>query len=98
MHAHVVCKPGQTVTLEDLQGHCKSMIAGYKVPRSLKIADSLPMSGAGKILKNKLRETFWSGRDRRVAWRRPAPHVLGNSPDRIPSMTAAISCLCSRRI
>lgn len=67
VHAHVVCKPGQTVTLEDLQGHCKSMIAGYKVPRSLKIADSLPMSGAGKILKNKLRETFWSGRDRRVA-------------------------------
>ena len=31
VHAHVVCKPGQTVTLEDLQGHCKSMIAGYKV-------------------------------------------------------------------
>lgn len=28
--------------------------------------------------------------------RRKAPHVLGNCPDRMPSMMVAISCLCSR--
>ncbi|MDM0111847.1 long-chain-fatty-acid--CoA ligase [Variovorax sp. J22R133] len=66
VHAHVVCKPGTTLTLAELQGHCKSMIASYKVPRSLELVESLPMSGAGKILKNKLREAFWSERDRRV--------------------------------
>ena len=37
-----------------------------KLPRSLEIIEALPMSGAGKILKNKLREKFWAGRDRKV--------------------------------
>lgn len=66
VHAHVVCKPGSTVTLPELQEHCKTLIGNYKIPRSLEVAASLPVSGTGKILKNKLREAFWAGRDRRV--------------------------------
>ena len=30
-------------------------------------ADALPLSGAGKVLKTKLREPFWQGRERGVA-------------------------------
>jgi len=66
VHACVVCRPGTTVTLEEMQVHCKTLIANYKIPRSLELLDSLPISGAGKILKNKLREQYWTGRDRRV--------------------------------
>ncbi len=66
VHACIVCRPGVSVTLEALQEHCKARIANYKVPRSLQVVESLPMSGAGKILKNKLREPFWAGRERRV--------------------------------
>lgn len=66
VHACVVCRPGAPVTLEDLQAHCKERIANYKLPRSLQVVDALPMSGAGKILKNKLREPFWAGRERHV--------------------------------
>lgn len=66
VHACIVCRPGTSVTLEEMQVHCKALIANYKIPRSLELVDSLPMSGAGKILKNKLREKFWMGRDRRV--------------------------------
>ena len=47
--------------------HCKSLIAGYKSPRSIDFTLALPLSGAGKVLKTKLREPFWQGRDRGVA-------------------------------
>jgi len=29
--------------------------------------DALPLSGAGKVLKTRLREPFWQGRERAVA-------------------------------
>jgi acyl-CoA synthetase (AMP-forming)/AMP-acid ligase II len=28
---------------------------------------ALPMSGAGKVLKTRLREPYWAGRERKVA-------------------------------
>ncbi len=66
VHVCIVVRPGASVAIEELQAHCKERIANYKVPRSLQIVDALPMSGAGKILKNKLREPFWAGRERKV--------------------------------
>jgi acyl-CoA synthetase (AMP-forming)/AMP-acid ligase II len=67
VHAVVVRKPGQDVSAEALIAHCKTLIAGYKCPRSVAFVDALPMSGAGKVLKTKLREPFWQGRERAVA-------------------------------
>ncbi len=67
VHAVVVRKPGQDVSAEALIVHCKALIAGYKCPRSVDFFDALPLSGAGKVLKTKLREPFWKGRERAVA-------------------------------
>jgi len=67
VHAVVVRKPGNDTSTEDLIAHCKSLIAGYKCPRSVAFADALPLSGAGKVLKTRLREPFWRGRERAVA-------------------------------
>jgi acyl-CoA synthetase (AMP-forming)/AMP-acid ligase II len=67
VHAVVVLKPGATATAEDIQAHCKSLIASYKCPRSIEFTAALPLSGAGKVLKTKLREPFWQGRERAVA-------------------------------
>ena len=67
VHAVVVLRPGQTATADDIVAHCKTLIAGYKSPRSVEFLDALPMTGAGKILKTKLREPFWKGRERAVA-------------------------------
>ena len=66
VHVAVVQRPGCELTLEELQAHCRAMIAGYKVPRSMEVRPSLPLSGAGKVLKTELREPFWKGRDRAV--------------------------------
>lgn len=67
VHAAVVLKPGAHATAEDIQDFCKTLIGGYKCPRSVELMAALPVSGAGKVLKTKLREPFWQGRDRAVA-------------------------------
>jgi len=68
VHGVVTVAPGPAaVTADELIADCRRRIAGYKVPRSIEIrAEPLPKSGAGKILKNVLREPFWSHRDRHV--------------------------------
>ncbi|MCY1382016.1 3-[(3aS,4S,7aS)-7a-methyl-1,5-dioxo-octahydro-1H-inden-4-yl]propanoyl:CoA ligase [compost metagenome] len=63
----LVLKPGQRAEAADIVAHCKTLIAGYKCPRSVAFVDTLPMSGAGKVLKTQLREPFWQGRQRNVA-------------------------------
>ncbi|MFN0181041.1 MAG: acyl-CoA synthetase [Gemmatimonadales bacterium] len=67
VHAVVVPKPGHTVTEAELIDFCRTRIAGYKCPRGVSFQDApLPISGAGKILKNELRAPYWEGRARRV--------------------------------
>ena len=67
VHAEVVPRPGVVITAEELIVHCRTLIAGYKVPRSINVrVEPLPKSGAGKILKRELRAPFWEGQDRSV--------------------------------
>ena len=67
VHAVVRLKPGGKLEETDLIEHCRAMIAGYKCPRSVEFrTDPLPQSGPGKILKAKLREPYWSDRDKQV--------------------------------
>ncbi len=48
--------------------HSKSLIAGFKCPKSVSFRDDpMPLSGAGKILKTKLREPFWKGHEKQVS-------------------------------
>ncbi len=67
VHAVVVCRPGASVSAHDLIAHCKVLIAGYKCPRSVDFRETLPLSGAGKILKTELRKPYWDGRNRQVS-------------------------------
>jgi acyl-CoA synthetase (AMP-forming)/AMP-acid ligase II len=55
VHAVVVCKPGATVSEEEIRTHARASIGGYKVPRSVEFVDALPVSAAGKVLKRDLR-------------------------------------------
>ena len=58
--------PGASLTPEGLQAELKRVLTGYKVPRQIDFADSLPREDSGKIFKRKLREPFWEGRERRI--------------------------------
>jgi acyl-CoA synthetase (AMP-forming)/AMP-acid ligase II len=67
VHAVVVCKPGQQIGTDALIAHCRTLIAGYKCPRSIEFSEALPISGAGKVLKTVLREPFWREQKHRVS-------------------------------
>jgi len=41
-------RPGTTVTLEEIQAHCRDRIAGYKIPRQLTLVAAIERSPAGK--------------------------------------------------
>jgi acyl-CoA synthetase (AMP-forming)/AMP-acid ligase II len=41
-------RPGHEVTLESLAAHCRTKIAGYKVPRRILISDSIGRTPSGK--------------------------------------------------
>lgn len=68
VHAVVVPKAGSSLTEDALFAHCKSLIAGYKCPRSVDVRhEPLPKSAAGKILKTDLRRPYWEGQSRNVS-------------------------------
>ena len=47
--AYVVRVPGAPVTAGQLMAHCRTRLAGYKVPRRVTFVDEVPRSVAGKI-------------------------------------------------
>ena len=53
--AFVETKPGAVVTAAELVAHCKSLLAGYKVPREIRF-EPIPKTSTGKIQKFQLRE------------------------------------------
>jgi len=52
--AIVVRAPGARVDEAEVIAHSRESIAGYKVPKRVEFVDSLPKSGAGKVLKRKI--------------------------------------------
>jgi long-chain acyl-CoA synthetase len=65
---HAVVVPRSPIEANEILEHCRSLIAGYKVPKSIEFrSEALPKSGAGKLLKRELREPYWADREVRVA-------------------------------
>ena len=53
--AHLILVDGATATAEELKAWAKEQMADYKYPREIVLAESLPMTSTGKILKRELR-------------------------------------------
>lgn len=56
--AVVVPKSGVAVAPDELIQHARSRLAGYKVPKYVAVAESLPKNPSGKILKRDLRSAY----------------------------------------
>jgi fatty-acyl-CoA synthase len=57
--AVVVLKPGMAADESAIIAHCKTLLAGFKVPHRVVFAsEPLPKGGTGKILKRELRERY----------------------------------------
>ena len=67
IHAIVILHENMAVSNSELIEHCRVLIAGYKLPKSISYrSEPMPLSGAGKVLKTELRQPYWEGRDRQV--------------------------------
>ncbi len=53
--AFVVPVPGAAPASSELLAHCRASLAGFKVPKYVRLVDRLPRSAVDKVLKNKLR-------------------------------------------
>jgi len=59
--AFVVPAPGASVDEAALQAAVRDRLAGYKVPKAVRVVDSVPLSPVGKVLRRALREPLWEG-------------------------------------
>ncbi len=64
--ALVVRAEGAVFDEADIIAHCKAHLSGFKAPTSVEFRDSIPRTATGKVQKFKLREAYWTGRDRSV--------------------------------
>ncbi len=64
--ACVVVKAGEELTEAELIAHARTLIAGYKCPKSVDFIPALPRNPSGKILRRELRAPYWVGKDRAV--------------------------------
>ena len=44
------------ITLDELAGHARTLVAGYKIPREFYVLTELPKSMLGKVLRKQVRE------------------------------------------
>ena len=55
--AFIELKPGASASQEDIISHCRELLAGFKVPKTV-VFQELPKTATGKIQKFELRNTF----------------------------------------
>ncbi|MEM9529357.1 MAG: long-chain fatty acid--CoA ligase [Pseudomonadota bacterium] len=56
--ACIVKQPGSELTDSAVIAHCEQRIARYKIPKTVRFFDQLPLGGSGKVLKTELRKAF----------------------------------------
>jgi O-succinylbenzoic acid--CoA ligase len=61
--AAVVLRPGASLDVDALQGHCRARLAGFKVPADITAVRALPRNATGKLLRHEVRAML-AGRPR----------------------------------
>jgi acyl-CoA synthetase (AMP-forming)/AMP-acid ligase II len=64
--AVVELKSGQTATEAELLAFARQRLSGVKAPKAVQFVAELPRSPVGKLLRRKVREPFWVGRERMI--------------------------------
>jgi long-chain acyl-CoA synthetase len=56
VRAHVVLRPGQQATAEEILAFCQERLRSYQVPRQIRFREQMPRSFVGKVLRRQLIE------------------------------------------
>jgi long-chain acyl-CoA synthetase len=51
---------------EEINAFCAARIAKFKMPKSIDFMDKLPREANGKLIKRKLRDPYWEGKERAI--------------------------------
>ena len=54
--AMIMPTDGHKPTQDEIISHCRQYIAGYKVPKEVRLVDAFPMTATGKVLKRVVRD------------------------------------------
>jgi acyl-CoA synthetase (AMP-forming)/AMP-acid ligase II len=66
VRAIVVPRSGTVISEPEVIQFCRDRLGGFQCPRGVTFVEALPRTATGKVLKRALRETYWSGQERRV--------------------------------
>jgi acyl-CoA synthetase (AMP-forming)/AMP-acid ligase II len=67
VHAAVVTRDKQVLSIEEIVAYCRGKIAGYKIPKSVTCStELLPMTGSGKVSKRQIWDIFWQGQTTKI--------------------------------
>lgn len=78
VHAVVVLPAeGHTLDLDELRAFCAERFGGYKIPGSMELVSTLPISATGKVLKRELRKPYWGAGARRALTRQGPRRMSG---------------------
>jgi acyl-CoA synthetase (AMP-forming)/AMP-acid ligase II len=61
LHAAILLRPGQSADAAALEAHCRTVLAGFKVPRRFTFHADFPRTAGGKVKKFELRQKLLSG-------------------------------------
>lgn len=64
--AVIVARPDAELDVDEVIAFARQRLAGFKIPRRVELRATLPRTATGKVRKTILRESFWSGYDRRI--------------------------------
>jgi O-succinylbenzoic acid--CoA ligase len=56
--AAVVLHHGQVLSSDTVQQHCRTLLAGYKIPRLIQFVNTFPRTASGKIITSQVRQFF----------------------------------------
>ena len=77
MHAVVALVPGADASEAELIAHCRTLVAGYKTPRSITIRrEELPLSATSKIDKIALRRELAEQLQQTVRWQQSVEFMV----------------------
>jgi long-chain acyl-CoA synthetase len=65
--AIIVPGPAGPPDTRELIAFCHERLAGYKCPKTVDFAESLPRNPSGKVLKRELRAPYWEDRARQIS-------------------------------
>ncbi|MEI6300359.1 MAG: AMP-binding protein [Betaproteobacteria bacterium] len=64
--AYISLKAGATLTEAEVVEHCRTRLAEFKRPRTVKFVTDFPKTPIGKIQKNVLKEPYWKNKEKRI--------------------------------